>query len=263
MESDSAIIKLMKTDLGSVGFVELLDHMGDDLGIVNAAKVSYFNQAEEFGPKELRLLNFLLKNKHVSPMEQTSLKFRVKCPLYISHQWMRHRTWAYNQVSRRYTKQNIEMYVPEKLRAQHKVNKQCSYDDQHIDDQTFINSIENTFSICLQAYNSMIEAGVANEIARGVLPCGIMTEFICTVNLRNFINFWELREKEDAQYEIRVFAKAMMDQVETVFPRSIELYKELSGIHKTVNALISKYSLDELTGKFEGLSKELENEFQG
>ena len=236
----------MKKDLAPVGFVELLDHMGDDLGIVNAAKVSYYNQAEEMGAREIKLLNFLLTHNHVSPVEQTSLKFRVKCPLYVSHQWMRHRTQSYNQVSRRYTNESLEMYIPDKLRTQHKVNKQCSNQDEHVDDETLINAMKNAWTLSLNTYNRLINAGVAREIARGVLPCGMMTEFICTMNLRNFLHFWELRAKEDAQYEIRVFADAMMEMVETQFPQTIKLYKGLVHKKDLLNQLLASKSVEEL-----------------
>ncbi len=217
---------LDQKDLAPVGYVHLLDYMGDDLAITNAAKVSYYNQAEEMTAKEEKLLKFLIEHKHMSPLEQTALKFRVKCPLYISHQWMRHRTASYNQVSRRYTKQNLEMYIPEKLRTQHKVNKQCSNMDEAVEDDSLIESMKNTWLLALDSYNRSVNAGVANEIARGVLPCGMMTEFIYTVNLRNFLHFYDLRAKEDAQYEIRVFADAQMEMVKKIFPKTIEFYQE-------------------------------------
>lgn len=218
---------LEERDLDPVGYVHLLDYMGDDLAIVNAAKVSYYNQADEMTSKEDRLLNFLLEHQHMSPVEQTALKFRVKCPLYVSHQWMRHRTAAYNQVSRRYTDQRLEMYIPSDLRTQHKTNKQCSNQDEFVDDPALIECIKNTWTLCLDAYNRQINAGVAREIARGVLPCGMMTEFIYTVNLRNFLHYWDLRHKKDAQYEIRVFADAQMEMVSKIFPKTIELYRKL------------------------------------
>ena len=118
------------------------------------------------------------------------------------------------------------MYIPEKLRTQHKVNKQCSNMDEAVEDDSLIESMKNTWLLALDSYNRSVNAGVANEIARGVLPCGMMTEFIYTVNLRNFLHFYDLRAKEDAQYEIRVFADAQMEMVKKIFPKTIEFYQE-------------------------------------
>lgn len=90
-------------DLGVLGHMELLDVMGDDLSIVNAARVSYHSESDEFQPRDKKLIKFLAKHKHWTPFEQNSIKFRVKCPIYIARQWMKHRCWVFNEISARYT----------------------------------------------------------------------------------------------------------------------------------------------------------------
>ena len=109
----------MENVLGDgIGFVKLVDSMGNDLSIVRSARVSYGKTSEEFSDRDKKLIKYLIKNSHTSPLESVTFTFNIKCPLFIARQWMRHRTWSYNEISRRYTSENIEFYIPKEFRIQ-------------------------------------------------------------------------------------------------------------------------------------------------
>ena len=109
-----------------IGSVEYVEHMGDDLTIVNAARVSFGKQKEELDERDKKLINYLIKHRHTSTLEHNVVTFRFKVPLYVRSQHHRHRTWAYNEISRRYTEENLEFYQPKSFRTQHKSNRQAS-----------------------------------------------------------------------------------------------------------------------------------------
>ena len=186
------------------GSITLQDVMGNDLSIVNAARVSYLGESKG-DTKDKKLLLYLMEHNHTSPFEMVEFKFRVKCPLFVARQWMSHRTWSYNEVSRRYTSENIEFYIPEKWRRQDIKDKQASsgytksYSKELLD-------ITNT---AMGFYNEAIKNGVAREQARLFLPVCMYTEFIGKVDAHNLMKFLILRMSNHAQYEIRLYARAI------------------------------------------------------
>lgn len=219
-----------------IGYVELLDTLprkGEYLykdgtkisklekDIVDAARVSYTyrKKKEETLDGDLRLLKYLWVNKHMSPFEMVQLKFRVKVPLPIARQWMRHRTGKYNEVSRRYTEENLEFFYPDEWRFQSQKNKQSSYGTVKIND----NIIKAHYLSCLNLYDDLLSKGVSREQARLVLPLGIYTEFIFSIDLRNLMNFLEQRDSEHAQYEIRVYAVAIKNILKELMPNFMEI----------------------------------------
>ena len=113
----------------NIGSIELVDHMGSDITVVNSARVSYGVHKEELDSKDKKLINYLIRHKHTSTLEHNIATFRIKVPLFIRSQHHRHRTWSYNEISRRYTDFNMEFYEPEGFRTQHEVNRQASNND--------------------------------------------------------------------------------------------------------------------------------------
>lgn len=218
-------------EMGILGSMELLDSMGDDLSIVNAARVSYAGSSADFDPvKDKKLIKYLAKHKHWTPFEQNSLKFRVKCPIYIARQWMKHRCWVFNEISARYTKFENTIYKPDDFRKQAVKNKQASDACEGDINQELATEIyETAFGSALEAYNKLLDLGVCREQARGVLPVGSHTEFITTVNLRNYMHWYNLRAPSDAQWEIQQYAKASIELVKNKFPIAIECFEEIKA----------------------------------
>lgn len=221
------LVEDSKVDLQELGYIELIDHMGDDLSIVNAARVSYNKISDEFQEKDKKLIYFLAKHKHWTPFEQNSLKFRVKCPIYIARQWMKHRCWVFNEISARYTKFDNTIYSPKEFRAQDLKNKQSSLVSEELDQEKIRAVYESISEESIKAYNQLIELGLCREQARGVLPVASHTEFVTTVNLRNYMHWYNLRAPHDAQWEIQQYAKASIKLVEKYFPVAVECFYEL------------------------------------
>ncbi|MBT96446.1 MAG: thymidylate synthase (FAD) [Acidimicrobiaceae bacterium] len=220
----------MKLELfdDGIGSVDYVTHMGDDLTIVNAARVSFGAEKDNLDEKDIKLINYLMEHNHTSPFEHCSITMRFIVPLFIRSQHHRHRTWAYNEISRRYTSVDMKFYNPAKFRTQHKSNRQASLDEL-IDptlDSSYLGigfekasaavSNHNTRSINL--YTAMMEAGVCREQARGVLPQNLYTEYYGTVNLHNLLKFVSLRIHAGAQWEIQQVAKACLRIAKHKFP---------------------------------------------
>ena len=199
--------------------VSFIDSMGSDLTIVNSARVSFGKKKHTIDKEDEKLIKYLAKHKHFTPFEHCSLSVKIKCPLYIRSQIMRHRTFSYNEISRRYTDENIEFYQPETYRSQHESSKQCSGDniDKGISD-SMAKEIENFNLTAQHLYARMVSIGVAKELARGVLPQSLMTEFYMTGNLRNWMNFIKLRDDSHAQLEVQEIAKKIGGYIRHEFP---------------------------------------------
>lgn len=200
---------------------EYVDHMGDDLTIVNAARVSFGNKKDLLDAKDEKLIKYLAKHKHMSPFEHVTCTMLIKCPLYIRSQIHRHRTFAYNEISRRYTSKDISFYVPptDDIRVQAQKNKQASADAMTPEmSAAMMVAIQDIHTKCFDSYNRLIEAGVCREQARGILPQNMMTEFYMTGNLRNWVHFLILRKHEGAQKEVRVIADQIEKKLKELFP---------------------------------------------
>lgn len=201
--------------------VEYIDHMGNDLSVVNSARVSFGKTKDKLEEDDIKLINYLAKHQHFTPFEHCTLSVLIKCPLFIRSQIHRHRTFSYNEISRRYTSENLEFYVPDEFRKQHKTSKQCS--DGVFDKKTnelLKTGFKNHHAQTLEYYESLIDAGVAREIARGVLPQNLMTEFWMTGNLRNWVHFLGLRVDSHAQKEVQDVAKPILKIIKKEFPES-------------------------------------------
>tara|TARA_A100001388_G_scaffold164938_1_gene123183 strand:+ start:57 stop:761 length:705 start_codon:yes stop_codon:yes gene_type:complete len=218
-----------------IGRVDYVSHMGSDLTVVNSARVSFGVEKNELDEKDKKLIKYLIKHRHTSTLEHNIITFRFVVPLFIRSQHHRHRTWSYNEISRRYTDVNLRFYEPKKFRTQHKSNRQASNFDQTIDPNLFINSRRNhSASVAIREhhqkslvlYHSMIEAGVCREQARGVLPQNLYTEYYGTVNLSNLLKFIDLRTHDGAQWEIQKVAHACLEIATECFPVTVKSYIE-------------------------------------
>jgi len=208
------------------GFVRLVEFMGGDRAVVQAARVSV-GQGLKTPEKDRRLINYLMKHEHGTPFEHAVFKFHVKSPIFVAREWFRHRMASYNEISQRYVEVKDEFYVPDRLRKPAKGNKQASEFTDFPDEGEIIKKIEETYRTVYQAYRELLERGVARELARIVLPLGIYTQFYWTVNARSLMNFLRLREAPDAQWEIRQYAKVILRIFHEKMPWTSEAWESL------------------------------------
>ena len=228
------MIKRIELYGDSVGAVELVDHMGTDLTVVNSARVSFGVEKEEVDKKDEKLIGYLIKNRHTSTLEHNVVTFRFTVPLFVRSQHHRHRTWSYNEVSRRYTGENIRFYEPRNFRTQHASNRQASNDElvnptmriYEDGDRLGADDLVRRHHIrSVNLYNELMNSGVCREQARGVLPQNLYTEYYGTANLNNILKFIDLRTHEGAQWEIRQVAKGVLDMVTELFPVTVNSYR--------------------------------------
>jgi thymidylate synthase (FAD) len=207
------------------GFVKLIDHMGSDLSVVNAARVSFGKRKEVFDDSDEKLIKYLAEHDHTSPFRHTALTFHVKAPIFVFRQWMKHRIASeFNEISGRYVEfPEDEFFVPEVFRRQAKVNKQGS------EGQVGGSEGEQAQAIFLAAcrnsvaqYKELIALGVCREQARCVLPLGLYSEVYWTVSLQAVAHFIRLRTDSHAQWEIQQYAHAVRQVVEAVFPAGLK-----------------------------------------
>ncbi|MDD3153295.1 MAG: FAD-dependent thymidylate synthase [Victivallaceae bacterium] len=214
--------------LDNQGWVGLIDHLGNETTIVNAARVSFGKLKKEMDDRDVGLLEYLIANKHTSPLEHLVFTFSIHCPLFVRGQWHRHRTWSYNEISRRYTEIDLEFYTPPALRRQAENNRQASVADADFDDRGLREKIAAHNQTSFALYNELLEAGVCREQARGVLPQNMMVTFWGTVDLSNLLHFLELRDSEHAQWEIREYACAIKKLIKPYIPH-VAAYFEKQG----------------------------------
>ena len=224
-----------------IGRVQLIDHMGSDLTIVNAARVSFGKTKEVLDNRDKKLIRYLINHKHTSTLEHNTVTFRFVVPLFIRSQHHRHRTWAYNEISRRYTDEDLKFYEPLTFRTQSKSNRQASnltdeqdpiiYPDLSNSDYGLAAShvLKEHHKDSLNLYKEFISKGVCREQARGILPQNLYTEYYGTVNASNLLKFIELRTHDGAQWEIQQVAKACGQIALQLWPIMMEAYQEVRG----------------------------------
>lgn len=219
------------------GFVKLVDKMGDDASIVQAARVSY-GAGTKTVRDDTKLIRFLMKHEHMTPFEMVQFKFHVKLPIFVARQWMRHRTGSYNEISARYSIIPNDYHTPE-LQKQSETNKQASTAVDDADDARkafgFYDKVKVACERSFQAYEEFLRVGVSREVARGVLPVLTYTEFYWSVNLRNLLHFIHLRIKSNAQQEIREYAKAISEILKLIVPISYKAFEDYSLNSKTLS----------------------------
>jgi len=218
------------------GVVRLVDFMGGDLAISRNARVSYDAEPRE---QDERLINYLHNNGHNTPMESTVFTFEVKAPIFVIRQWHRHRTWSYNELSARYRELPEEFYIPEPhlVGVQNKDNKQMrdpmTVDefkklslDERLRTERMLTTMRAQNETSFSVYKQMLSDGVPRELARSVLPLSTYTHMFGTVNLNNLFKFLKERTHTHAQYEIRVYAMAMLELMEPIAPIATAAFKK-------------------------------------
>ncbi len=203
--------------------VELVDYMGSDASVVRAARVSFAGDfTDRPFEEDEKLIRYLAEHNHGTPFEHTSATFHVSLPIFVVRQWHRHRIGvSYNEVSRRYTSEEIAVYKPHEWRMQAEKNRQASegvltYAYAEMADRVYVEAVDRA----LDAYDRLISLGVAREQARMVLPQSLYTRMYFTGNLRSFAHFYALRADLHAQPEIRAYADALGEILSLLFPVS-------------------------------------------
>ncbi len=209
------------------GFVKLVDFMGGDMRAVESARVS-FGGVSKGEDRDRKLLEYLLEHGHFSPFEHSVFQFHIKCPIFVARQWMRHRIASYNEISARYTEVHDEFYMPEEFRAQDTVNRQGSVEGG-LDHRKLSAEYSAAIEASYAAYQALLKAGVAREMARGVLPVSQYTQFYWTVNARSLLNFLDLRLDKHAQLEIRRYAEAIAVIFRERMPWTWEAHRRLNA----------------------------------
>jgi thymidylate synthase (FAD) len=224
-----------------IGKVEYIEHMGNDKTIVQSARVSFGkDDATELTERDIKLVDYLIRNKHTSTLEHCNITFKFVVPLFVRSQHHRHRTWSYNEWSNRYRDLTREdnkplFYEPKEFRTQHKLNRQASNaeelinpwveePDQWIQGRRVDDAVKDHHQESVNLYNKLMELGVCREQARGVLPQNLYTSYYGTTSLLNALKFIDLRDHEGAQYEIQVVAKAMNEILTDLYPITMAAY---------------------------------------
>ena len=228
-------VPLYNDNLGCVSYVE---HMGSDLTVVNSARVSFGVEKTGLDNRDKKLINYLIKHKHTSTLEHNVITFKFVVPLFVRSQHHRHRTWSYNEISRRYTDKDIKFYLPNEFRTQHDSNRQASNPDDLRDPLAYKNFsmltcselLQNKTKDCLEAYEVMLEAGVCREQARMILPQNLYTEYYGTVNLNNLLKFIDLRTHEGAQWEIQKVAEACLEIATDLWPETVSAFRRIKHV---------------------------------
>jgi thymidylate synthase (FAD) len=209
------------------GHVQLIDHMGSDLAISRNARVSYAAEWRA-GEADTKLINYLYNAGHNTPFEAVTFTFDVKAPIFVLRQWHRHRTQSYNELSARYKELPEEFFIPEldTITFQHPDNKQMRTDEQNPNAQQIQDLIVGSNKSSFIIYHELIKLGCPRELARSILPVGTYSHMFCTLNLNNLFKFLHERCHYHAQYEIQVYANAMLELVKPIVPVAMKCFED-------------------------------------
>ena len=233
---------MIKSDVLDKGFIEVVDSLGDDLTVVNSARVSFGKRKEKFDKSDERLVRYLAKHKHYSPFRHLQIQFHIKAPEFVMRQWYKHvvgiettsngstKDHAWNEISGRYVPVE-EFYIPEIWRKQSEDNKQASEGVLESENNGRAKHYYNTaLSTTINMYNRLItDLGVAKEQARVILPLSQYTEVYWTASFQAIMNFIELRNEKTSQIEIQEYAKVLLELMHETFPKITEIWSEAHG----------------------------------
>jgi len=209
------------------GFVDLLDTFGDDLTVVNAARVSFGKEVHEMSEGDEKLIKYLASHNHITPFFHPQVRLRIKMPIFVAREWFRHQIgFARNEISRRYVDSVPECYMPVTIRERDSNLKQGSKLTSVPDEQECLTLIHECNNVAMDVYKALLDKKVAPELARTVLPQGMFTEFIETGSLAAYARLCQLRLDPSAQWEIREYAAAVSELLASKFPVS---WKHLSA----------------------------------
>lgn len=255
------------------GFVRLVDVMGDDNSIVQAARVSYGAGTKTVN-EDRGLIRYLMRHKHTTPFEMVEFKFHIKLPIFIARQWIRHRTANVNEYSGRYSIMKDDFYLPDldQIRPQSTMNKQGRADEPMETNKAkeIRNSMKKLQDNLYNEYENLLEKDFARELARINLPLSNYTEWYWKIDLHNLFHFLRLRIDDHAQYEIRVYGEAMAEIVKQIVPLAWEAFNDYSLNSanfsrlelKALKKLIDGEKFDEIDFDKIGLKKREINELK-
>ena len=219
------------------GFIEVIDHLGNDLTVSNSARVSFGKRKEKYDKSDERLVRYLAKNKHYSPFRHLMVQFHIKAPEFVMRQWYKHvvgaettsssltKDHAWNEISGRYVPVE-EYYIPKNWRQQSEDSKQASIGaiaQQEEATECYAKAIQ----VGRHYYDRLLELGVAKEQARIVMPLSQYTEVYWTASFQAIVNFIELRDEPTAQWEIREYAKVLKEQMISIYPKTMQIWSDL------------------------------------
>ena len=213
------------------GFIRVVESMGEDSSVVQAARVSY-GEGTTTKRGDARLIRYLMRNDHMTPFEMCELKIHVKAPIFVARQWMRHRTASVNEYSGRYSVISEDFYVPsiDQIQYQSESDKQGREGVMsEADAANWKYAMENTSRVNYNVYKQMLDVGMSREIARIILPVNFYTEWYWKIDLRNLLHFIQLRSDSHAQWEIQQYAKVLSDIVEAWVPVSYGAFMETNS----------------------------------
>lgn len=216
-------------DIGN-GFIRLDGCLADDLSVVNSARVSFGKKSEELDESGIGLINFLMRERHGTPFEHNAFRFHVKCPIFVAREWFRHRIGSFNEFSARYSEAPNTFFVPEYKDVRTQIGKPGSYSFEPMYEtdselaESAIKVIKDANEHAYASYLSLLQMGVAKELARTVLPVGMYTEFYWTVNARSLLNFLSLRTDNSAQYDIRQYVHEIENVFAEIMPITYEAW---------------------------------------
>jgi len=223
------IQKPITVPVHDLGEISLVDFMGGDIDIVNAARASFNSEEEEMDDRNKGLIKYLMNNRHGTPFEMVELKFRVKAPIFVFREWHRHRVASINEWSGRYSKLEPEFYIPQSEYFRRQTGKPGAYTFEQIEDEDLVElarcQIEDHCRAGYELYESLLDRGIAKEQARIHLPVNTYSVMIWKTNLRAVMNFLSLRNSEHAMREIRDYARRMETFAWMVCPVAMEAFE--------------------------------------
>jgi len=231
----------MKIDVLDKGYVRLVDWMGEDLSVVNAARVSYDKEISVMSDRDAKLLNFLIREKHTSPFRHAAMTFEVYAPLVVARQWWKYAVSSthvddqngWNESSRRYITEDEEFYIPTATQWRSKPENSKQGSGEPVDEslgQRFTDRLEEIVRLGEEAYESAMKQGIAPELARLFLPAyGMYVRWRWTTSLQGVMTFLEQRLPHDAQSEIREYADAVLNLSKDIFPATFNSYLNLDS----------------------------------
>lgn len=226
------------------GFIRVIDYMGNDNAIVQAARVSYGAGTKKIN-EDRGLINYLMRHQHTTPFEMCEIKLHIKLPIFVARQWIRHRTASVNEYSARYSVLNNEFYIPkvENISSQSQTNKQ-GREDSSIDNAELVQKIiKEACESSYEKYSDLIDNySLTRELARTILPINVYSEWYWKIDLHNLLHFLRLRTDSHAQFEIRCYANIILDLVKRWVPLTYEAFMN----YKKEAEIISKNGIDVL-----------------
>lgn len=243
----------------------LVDHMGSDEAIVQAARVSYAKGTKSVSD-DRGLIRYLMRHKHTTPFEMVDFKFHIKCPIFVARQWLRHRTASVNEMSARYSVVPDEYFVPDELRTQSTANKQGS-DEPLEGSANLLLKQKASCDLAFHTYDELLKKGCSRELARTHLPQSTFTEFYWKINLHNLLHFLKLRMDDHAQKEIQDLALQVYELIKPIVPVTCEAFEDFVVSSVTFSraemALLKDIVKDPMSARWRVLNSKGENaEFQ-